>query len=255
MRRATSIGIALTAVVIAALAVVPLAWAPWRGLNDLNYDDRGRICSDGMEFALANSFGGGVVTVRITEVDPTTLDEIRELLPATALAPLQFNPVPELTNAFAPYYHSRVFRLAFAVRPAAGATIRLDFSGGIGIAGSTIEDVGDCRLHRAFLGFAGAAEPPAFNTIAPGKVIRVGFLALGVDNAGQVETSLTSIPCVASQPPFDPVVEPVTIQVSQYRRVAFTVSVPTDPAWRGCKQLSVRTPLDGLVQRLNFNFG
>ena len=65
MSRSRSIRIAFAAVVVAASVLAAgTALAGWRGLNDLSYDDRGRVCRDGMEFALAN-LGPSVASVTV----------------------------------------------------------------------------------------------------------------------------------------------------------------------------------------------
>ena len=54
MSRSRSIRIAFAAVVVAASVLAAgAALAGWRGLNDLSYDDRGRVCRDGMECILS----------------------------------------------------------------------------------------------------------------------------------------------------------------------------------------------------------
>lgn len=254
MSRSRSIRIALTVVVLAASALAAgTAFAGWRGLNDLNYDDRGRVCRDGMEFALAN-LGPSVASVTVLETDAGGTNVIRTIVPTTPLAQLVFNPVPELSSQFADYNYSRIFRLRFPVALAPGTFLSVEFSGGPGVNGGTVDQVSDCRLVPAFLGFAGPAdEPPTVNAAVPGRIVPVGFLAAGVQSASDVVVSVSSIPCAAGDPPLD---EDTAPAVGQLRRfgLAFGFAWQTDPAWTGCKQLSFRTPLDGLVHRLNFRF-
>jgi hypothetical protein len=253
--RSRSISIALAAVVLAASAFVAgTALAGWRGLNDLNYDDRGRVCRDGMEFALAN-LGPSTASVTVHETDAGGTNVIRTIVPTTALAQLEWNPVPELSSQFADYNYSRIFRLAFPVRLAPGTFLSVEFSGGPGVNGGTVDVVSDCRLVPAFLGFAGPAdEPPTVNAAVPGRIVPVGFLAAGVASTADVVVSVSSIPCTAADPPLDEDTAPAAGQLRRFG-LAFGFAWQTDAAWTGCKQLSFRTPLDGLVHRLNFNFG
>jgi hypothetical protein len=255
MSRSRSIRIAVAAVVVTASVIAAgTALAGWRGLNDLNYDDRGRVCRDGMEFALAN-LGPSVASVTVLETDAGGTNVIRTIVPTTPLAQLVFDPVPELSSQFADYNYSRIFRLVFPVRLAPGTHLSVEFSGGPGVNGGTVDEVADCRLVPAFLGFAGPAdEPPTVNQVVPGRIVPVGFLAAGVPSVADVVVSVSSIPCASGDPPFD---EDTVPAVGQLRRfgLAFGFAWQTDPAWTGCKQLSFQTPLDGLVHRLNFHFG
>ncbi|HEU0334904.1 MAG TPA: hypothetical protein VFR43_00020 [Gaiellaceae bacterium] len=257
MSRSRSIRIALAAVVVAASVLAAgTALAGWRGLNDLNYDDRGRVCRDGMEFALAN-LGPSVASVTVLETDAGGTNVIRTIVPTTPLAQLVFNPVPELSSQFADYNYSGIFQLRFPVTLAPGTYLSVEFSGGSGVNGGTVDQVTDCKLDPGFLGFPGpVGEPPNVNASVPGEVVPVRFLAAGVTSPADVVVSVSSIPCSAGDPPLD---EDTVPAVGQLRRfgagVAFAFAWQTDPAWTGCKQLSFRTPLDGLVHRLNFNFG
>jgi hypothetical protein len=255
LSRSRSIRIALAAVVIVAAALaVGTALAGWRGLNDLNYDDRGRVCRDGMEFALAN-LGPSSASVTVHETDAGGTNVIRTIVPTTPLAQLQWNPVPELSSQFADYNYSRIFRLRFPVALVPGTFLSVEFSGGPGVNGGTVDVVADCRLVPAFLGFAGPAdEPPTVNRVVPGRIVPVGFLAAGVPSLADVVVSVSSIPCTAGDPPFDEDTAPAAGQLRRFG-IAFGFAWQTDPAWVGCKQLAFRTPLDGLVRRLNFTFG
>ena len=146
------------------------ASAGWRGLADLNYDDEGRICSNAMEFSLASSLGPATVSIMVTNI---TAEPDVEIVPLTELAPLVFGPVPELFDVN-DYLHSRSFRLHFSPKPLPGSELLIQFSGGDGIDGSTVDVVDSCWLHGQFE-LKQPPEPPVVTVPERPELVRIRF--------------------------------------------------------------------------------
>ena len=169
------------AVVGVVLMSATSASAGWRGLADLNYDDEGRICSNGMEFSLASSLGPATVSVMVTNI---TAEPDVEVVPLTELPPLVFAPVPELFNV-ATYLHSRSFHLHFSPLPRPGSELLIQFSGGEGIDGSTVDVVDRCWLFSQFE-LKEALEPPVITVPENPELVTVGFHLFGVRGKGDL---------------------------------------------------------------------
>ena len=227
------------------------ASAGWRGLADLNYDDEGRICSNGMEFSLASSLGPATVSVMVTNI---TAEPDVEVVPLTELPPLVFAPVPELFNV-ATYLHSRSFHLHFSPLPRPGSELLIQFSGGEGIDGSTVDVVDRCWLFSQFE-LKEALEPPVITVPENPELVTVGFHLFGV-RGKEIFTegpNFSAIPCAA---PASPEFQEPTPAIGELRykggyRYVFRWEPPADLV--GCHELTFRTVEPGLsVNDLGLN--
>src|SRR6185437_10374987 len=152
MKRTLTSGLALLALLVVALASnVSSASAGWLGISDIQYDNGGRTCTDGMEFSLTY-FAALSISISIT--DDTDLANPVPVLPDTAVPPLFFQPVPELFGSGA-YLASNSYRVLFPQPVAAGhhLDVRVTFGFQQASAGAT---VGDCTLGAPFTGFFGS---------------------------------------------------------------------------------------------------
>ena len=235
---------------ICALAVAGIvlmtatpAMAGWRGLADLNYDDEGRICSNAMEFSLASSLGPVSISVSVTDI---TAEPDVEIVPLTELPALTFDPVPELFDV-ATYLHSRSFRLHFSPRPAPGSELRIEFSGGEGIDGSTIDVVDRCWLFSQFQ-LKDSLEPPAVTAVQDPELVRVPFHLpfAGGDEIFTEGPTFAPVPCAA---PATAEFQEPTPALGELRRWlgGFFVFRWEPPAGlTGCQELTFRTVEPGL---------
>ena len=241
------------------LVVATTASAGWRGLADLNYDDEGRICSNAMEFSLASSLGPARISVSVTDI---TADPEVEIVPLTQLPDLTFAPVPELFDV-ATYLHSRTFRLHFSPRPAPGSELRIEFSGGEGIDGATVDVVDRCWLFTQFE-LKDSLEPPAVTVPENPELVRIPFHLplVGGQDVFTEGPAFAPIPC---QAPASATFQEPTPAEGELRRWfgGFYVFRWHPPAGlTGCHELSFRTVELGLSDedlglnhRVLFDFG
>lgn len=230
--------------------LVGTAWAPWRGLSDLFYDDGGRTCRNGAEFSLSHFF-----PVR-TSVEVTNLSADPDVVVASKdLAQLVFAPVPEqFING--DYVFSRAYRVMFTQVLPVGTQVQLQFSGGAN--GTTTELVDDCRLGPKPSAFIELKDPPGVNAVAS-LPIRLIFRLPG--NAGldifSVGPMFAPIPCSSSERgPFTDQSTPTAGQL-RYNRERDRYVYRWDPpaGLTGCQEVWFRLRKDGLFRPVMFDFG
>ena len=260
MKRSWSNGLALVSVLVAALALnVGSASAGWAGISDIQYDNGGRNCTDGIEFSLTY-FAALSISISIT--DDTDLANPVPVLPDTAVSPLFFQPVPELFGSGA-YLASNSYRVLFPQPVAAGhhLDVRVTFGLQHASAGAT---VGDCTLGAPFTGFFGSvSNPPAVNTVKKHlKPIKLTFGLGGDFGLAIFSEPPTANPVPCSFPPPGTTVTPTysptllngTLKYDAGQRRYIYTFTP-DPSWTGCYDVWFRTTADGLTHRALFNFG
>jgi hypothetical protein len=256
MKRFWSTGLALLSVLVAALALnVGSAGAGWAGISDIQYDNGGRTCTDGMEFSLTY-FAALSVSISIT--DDTDLANPVPVLPDTAIAPLFFQPVPELFGSGG-YLASNSYRVLFPQSVPAGhhLSVRVTFGFQQASAGAT---VGACTLGAPFTGFFGSSNPPAINTVKKhGKSIKLKFGLGGNFGLGIFSEPPTANPVPCSFPPagttvtYSPTVLNGTLEYRAGKK-RYVYTFTADPSWTGCYAVWFRTTVDGLTHRALFNF-
>lgn len=260
MKRSWSNGLALVSVLVAALALnVGSASGGWAGISDIQYDNGGRNCTDGIEFSLTY-FAALSISISIT--DDTDLANPVPVLPDTAVSPLFFQPVPELFGSGA-YLASNSYRVLFPQPVAAGhhLDVRVTFGLQHASAGAT---VGDCTLGAPFTGFFGSvSNPPAVNTVKKHlKPIELKFGLGGDFGLAIFSEPPTANPVPCSFPPPGTTVTPTysptllngTLKYDAGKRRYIYTFTP-DPSWTGCYDVWFRTTADGLTHRALFNFG
>jgi hypothetical protein len=246
-----------------ALATVPLllvsialtpAQAAWRTISDLNYDDGGHVCTDGMDMGFAEQGSD----LKITVTNNTTGQEI---VPETAF-PLKFRPIPELFNEFIDYRYSANARVLFSPDASPGDEIQIDTDSAATGQSLAIETVEDCTVQPPFLGFYEVKNPPNLNifsdVVEPNGTIRVKFSLRG-------DRGLD----IFSEGPFRARIEcgnkshTPTLDTSKVAVGKLAYRADTDRyiyRWRppetlgACQELWFRTAYDGLTHRALFDF-
>jgi hypothetical protein len=262
MKRSWSTGLALVSVLVAALALnVGSASAGWAGISDIQYDNGGRNCTDGIEFSLTY-FAALSISISIT--DDTDLANPVPVLPNTAVSPLFFQPVPELFGSGA-YLASNSYRVLFPQPVAAGhhLDVRVTFGLQHASAGAT---VGDCTLGAPFTGFFGSvSNPPAINTPTKRKhdqPIKLKF-GLGGDFGLAIFSeppTANPIPCSFPAPGttttlvYSPTPLDGALRYDE-KESRYIYTFAPDPNWTGCYEMWFRTTVDGLTHRVLFDFG
>jgi hypothetical protein len=249
-RAPAAVGVALVFLVLTAGP----AFAPWKGLSDLNFDD-GRICRDGIAFALAD-FGADNEHATVTNV---TANPDVVLANDVALAQLHFEPVPELFS-LGDYYFSASYRILFPQKVPAGTDLTIDFTGTHN-TGTNLK-VANCRLgDQPVSGFAGLLNPPGVNTVTTSDPIALEF-ALPGKGGRDIFTEdplYAPIPCAPAQgvnPGYpDPV--PQAIGTLSFNRSSGTYTYLWTPSsdLTGCQEVWFRLKKDGLQHRAMFDFG
>lgn len=252
MRRFRVPAAAGVALVFLVLTAGP-AFAPWKGLSDLNFDD-GRICRDGIAFALAD-FTADTEHATVTNV---TANPDVVLADDVTLAQLHFEPVPERFS-LGDYYFSASYRILFAKRVPTGTDLTIDFTGSH-IASTNLPPVVNCRLgHEPVSGFAGLSDPPGVNTVTTTDPIALEFSLpgrAGLDIFSE-DPTYAPIPCsptVTPNPGYSP--SAATGTLSFVKSAGTYTYLWTPPAGlKGCQEVWFRLKKDGLQHRVMFDFG
>jgi hypothetical protein len=244
-----AVGVALLFLVLTAGP----AFAPWKGISDLNFDD-GRICRDGIAFALAD-FTADIEHATVTNV---TANPDVVLADDVTLAQLHFEPVPERFSV-GDYYFSASYRILFAKKVPIGADLTIDFTGSH-IAGTNLPPVANCRLgQEPVSGFAGLSDPPDVNTVTTTDPIALEFALpgkAGLDIFSE-EPQYAPIPCAPAagvNPGYLPAAATGTLSLD---RSSGSYTYLWDPpiGLTGCQEVWFRLKKDGLQHRVMFDFG
>jgi hypothetical protein len=240
-------------VLLVLLVLAPPAFAPWKGLSDLNYDDGGNVCRDGIDFALTNIFPSTLsVEVSNVSVDPNVV-----IVPSTLLQQLEFGPVPELFG-LGDYYYSSSARVRFGQELPAGTQVVLRFSGGVNTSTGP-QTVQDCLLGRKVSGFIGLKDPPGVNTVPTSGPIWLVFRvpgSQGLDIFTEPPT-FAPIPCAPAQgvnPGYLP--SSATGLLKHVKALDLYLYRWDRPVGvTGCQEVWFRLKKDGLQHRVMFDFG
>jgi hypothetical protein len=246
----------LVLVSIALVAIAsPPAGAAWRTISDLNYDDGGRVCTDGMDM----SFTEQGTDLSITVTDNTSNEE---LVPSTVF-PLKFRPIPELFNEFIDYKFSANDRVLFSPQAEVGDEIQIDTDSAATGQSQTTEIVENCTVKPRFLGFYEVKNPPNVS-IWPDVVDGNGRVRMRFSLHGDEGLDIFSegpfrarVACSAGVP--DPTVDtnkPAKGALS-YRQIDEMYVYKWNPPdnLHHCHMLWFRTAYDGLTHRAIFDFG
>jgi hypothetical protein len=250
MRRLRFLVSAVLAVLCALATGAGTATAGWEGLSNLKYfkyDQPGHICTDGIQFGLADI----AQTSYFVEVDTGHLDGLAFvaeslLLQNTNLGQLGVLNAPvdaggEL-NPFGSFY-----TLAWDTPATPGKYVELDFTGSR-IASTVKGPIENCTLFWSFTGFFDPVEnAPVLNDMKAGRAVPVKFslggdrgLAIFADGYPQAATTSCSsgaasdiveetLNATASKLSYDP-------STDQY-----TYVWKTDKAWAGsCRKLVLK---------------
>jgi hypothetical protein len=251
-RAPAAVGVALLFMVLTAGP----AFAPWKGLSVLHMDDGGRVCNDGIEFALAHVFAANETAEVANAADPNDI-----IVPATQLAQLRFGPVPELFAADDMYFSS-IYRIRLP-KVATGTQVEIHFTG-TSNATSAALTVAACRLGKRVSGFVKLSDPPAVNTVTTTDPIAVTFkvpgqTGLDIFSTGERPT-YAPIPCtpaVSPNPGYSPTQAEGTLSVGKSPGTyTFLWDPPDQPnELTGCQEVFFRLNADGLQHRVLFDFG
>jgi hypothetical protein len=248
-RAPAAVGVALLFLVLTAGP----AFAPWKGLSDLNFDD-GRMCRDGINFALADFTADNEhATVTNVTADPDII-----LADDVTLAQLHFAPVPE-RFFLGDYYFSANYRIPFPKVPI-GTDLTIDFTGSH-ITSTNLPPVGNCRLGQPVSGFIGLSNPPDVNTVTTPDPIALEFSLPG--RAGphifSERPTYAPIPCApggANPGSPDPAPPRATGTLSFDKSSGTYTYLWTPPTGlKGCQEVWFRLKRDGLQHRVMFDFG
>jgi hypothetical protein len=252
MRR---ISLAAVAVLAGVLALaVGRAQAGWEGLNIVHID-KGRVCTDAIEFSVTDFFAGRRIEIVDTTPEPDVV-----VFPETQFQ-LIFQPVAELFGEGEPFLFSQTFRLPLNPQPAATHELNIVLTGGSG-NGTALAVVGSCVLGESFSGFFGVVEnPPALTVLKKNSrlvKLKFGFggdFGLDIFAAGESPT-YAPIPCEPA--PNAPAYQPTSAEGSltyegSEDRYRYDWQVP--PGLTGCYEVWFRTTVDGLTHRALFDFG
>ena len=246
-RAPAAVGVALVFLVLTAGP----AFAPWKGLSDLHMDDGGRVCNDGIEFALAH-FAPVTESAEVRNAaDPTDV-----IVPSTPLARLVFSPVPE-RSATDPYFYSSIYRIRLPKLPT-GTAFDIHFTGGTSSATSSTLTVGACKLGKPVSQFVKLANPPDVNAVTTPDPIALTFKVPGETGTDifSEEPTFGPIPCFPTDANPGYVPTPATGTLSSGKSPgAYTYLWTPPPGLSGCQELWFRLDLDGLQHRALFDFG
>jgi hypothetical protein len=248
-RAPAAVGVALVFLVLTAGP----AFAPWKGLSDLNFDD-GRMCRDGIQFALTHFFQ---VTEHVT-VTNLTADPDIVLVDDVTLAQLVFGPVPERFS-LGDYYYSLNYRLSFPKRVPTGTVLEIHFFIPGGGEAFTNVTVANCRLGQPVSGFIGLSDPPGVNAVTTTDPVALEFSLpgkAGLDIFSE-EPTYAPIPCtptVTPNPGFSPNAASGTLSFDKSSGTyTFLWTPPT--GLTGCQEVWFRLKKDGLQHRVMFDLG
>ena len=241
-------GFALVAVLVALAAGVGTASGGWLGLSDLHFNDDGRVCTNGADFALADLTKGHELEV--------TVDVSGDVVYArTRLADLDDVPV-DVGSDVLPF--SKSYRVFWNAPVASGTDLLFTFFRvGAGQA-STIQTVEDCVLYT-FTGFYSPVDAmPTLNAVKAGRAIPVKF-SLGGDQGLDVfadDYPKSQTVACNSNAEVDGIEETLAAGTSSLHYDAatdtYTYVWKTDKSWAGtCRQLVVKLT-DGSFYRANF---
>ncbi len=244
-RAPAAVGVALVFLVLTAGP----AFAPWKGLSDLNFDD-GRICRDGIQFALADLFAVSEhATVTNVTADPDVV-----LVDDVPLAQLVFGPVPE-RFFLGDYYFSSNYRIPLPKRVPTGTVLSIDFTGSR--TASTNVTVVNCRLGRPVSGFIGLSDPPGVNTVTTTDPIALEFSLgrAGLDIFAE-DPTYAPIPCTPTDPNpgYSPNAASGTLSFDKSSGT-YTYLWTPPTGLTGCQEVWFRLKRDGLQHRVMFDFG
>jgi hypothetical protein len=250
MRRLRFLVSAVLAVLCALATGAGTATAGWEGLSNLKYfkyDQPGHICTDGIQFGLADI----AQTSYFVEVDMGHLDGLAFvaeslLLQNTNLGQLGvLNPPVDAGGELNPF--GSFYTLAWDTPATPGKYVELDFTGSR-IASTVKGPIENCTLFWSFTGFFDPVEnAPVLNDMKAGRAVPVKFslggdrgLAIFADGYPQAATTSCSsgaasdiveetLNATASKLSYDP-------STDQY-----TYVWKTDKAWAGsCRKLVLK---------------
>jgi hypothetical protein len=255
----------VTAAILCVLAVgAGPAAAGWEGLSNLkyfDYDDPGHVCTDGIQFGLADiqrlSYS---VEVDIGHMDGFTFVAESVLLQNTSLGQLGiFDPPVDAggePNPFGSFY-----TLPWDAPATVGKFVQLRFTGDR-IASTIDGPIESCTLFWPFTGFFDPVEnAPMFNEMKAGRAVPVKF-SLGGDRglvilaSGYPQVTGTACPSSAST---DAVEETLAVDASKLSYDAatdqYTFVWKTDKSWAGtCKKVVLKFTDGSAPRTLLFSF-
>jgi hypothetical protein len=257
--------LAVLAAVLAALAAgAGTATAGWEGLSNLKYyeyDDPGHLCTDGIQFGLADiARTSYFVEVNIGHLDNLTFVPESVLLQNTNLGQLgDLNPPVDVggePNPFGSFY-----TLAWDTPATPGKFVELNFTGSR-IASTISGPIESCTLFWSFTGFFDPVEnAPVVNQMKAGRAVPVKF-SLGGDRGLEIFASgypqVVSTSC-SSNAPLDVVDETLAADASKLTYDAATGQYSyvwkTDKAWSGsCRKLVLKFTDGSPAHTLLFSF-
>jgi hypothetical protein len=255
----------VVAALVSALGVsAGPATAGWEGISNLKYfqyDDPGHICTDGIQFGLADI----ARTSYFVEVDIGHLDNLSFvaeslLLQNTNLGQLgDLNPPVDAGGELNPF--GSFYTLAWDAPATPGKFVHLQFTGSR-IADTVEGPVENCTLFWPFSGFFDPVEnAPVYNQMKAGRAVPVKF-SLGGDRGldifapGYPQVVTTGCPSTASAEDVDETVAANTSQLSYDAATSqYNYVWKTDKSWAGtCRKLVLKFA-DGSSERtLLFSF-
>jgi hypothetical protein len=239
----------LAAALVVLAAGVGTATGGWLGLSDLHFNDDGRVCTNGADFALADLSKGH-------ELEVTDAVTGQVVFARTLLAPLDDVPVM-LPSGELPF--SKSYRVFWNTSVAPGTVLSfMFFRVGAGQAGIN-QTVEDCVLYT-FGGFDSPVDGvPMNNTVKAGRAVPVKFSLggdQGLDIFAEDYPKSQTITC-NSTAEVDGIEETLTAGDSSLHYDAatgeYTYVWKTDRNWTGCRQLVLKLA-DGTFHRANFQF-
>jgi len=247
-RAPAAVGVALVFLVLTAGP----AFAPWKGLSVLHMDDGGRVCNDGIEFALAHISAANETAEVTNAADPNDV-----IVPTTQLAQLPFAPVPEIFGTDDEYFSS-IYRIRLP-KVATGTQLEIHFAG-TSNATSAILPVAGCKLGKPVSGFVKLSDPPGINAATTTDPIALTFKVPGQTGTDIFSTgegpTFAPIPCspaVSPNPGYSPTTATGTLSVGKSGTYTFSWSPPS--GLTGCQEVFFRLKGDGLQHRVMFDFG
>ena len=251
MRRFRAPAVVGVALVFLVLTAGP-AFAPWKGLDVINMDDGGRVCHDGVEFALSDLFASSE-SAKVTNAADTS----DVIVPTTQLAQLLFGPVPELFG-LGDYYFSSIYRIRLP-KVATGTQIQIAFTGTANATSGPLT-VANCKLGKPVSDFVKLLNPPEINLATTTGPIGLTFKVPGQTGADIFSTgegpTFAPIPCspaVSPNPGYSPTTAAGTLSVGKSGTYTFSWSPPS--GLTGCQEVFFRLKGDGLQHRVMFDFG
>jgi hypothetical protein len=245
--------LATVPLLLVAVALTP-AHAAWRTISDLNYDDGGHVCTNGMDMGFSEP--GFDLTITVTN---NTTGQV--IVPETTF-PLKFRPVPELFNEFVEYRSSANDRVLFSPDASPGDEIQIDTDSATTGQSLAIETVEDCTLQPRFLGFYEVQNPPNLNifsdVVEPNGTVRIKFSLRG-DRGLDIFSEgpyRARIECGPRSSTFDFDTSKPAVGNLAYRsdtdRYIYRWRPPV--GLTKCHELWFRTAYDGLTHRVLFEF-